>query len=475
MIFAKQQKTPVQAFNLSLSNHSPTAFGPGSVINGSLVLELSKSVKANDITVVFDCREREKSKCIATIFSVRTNVWSAKGKNDGQDEIENGRHLFLFAVKLPPVNYPPSITEPQFGLSIDYTLQAFFNTNDLGQVKSNTVPIIYYPLVNSQDLWLASSSDLACKTERFQVEKDQLSISLKCELTKPSYCPGDVCVVRTTMRNPTEIKISHVQVSLIATTKLYQGTLTPLSTQDSEAPINPSNSQTYKNITQTLYSESVYITMPKKGHDAHYVFRVFIPKDCPPSTGSHISGVVDRSYEVVIKLPLSPNQSSPRPLGKWPFSGFLSASKDDNLNQTKPVRSKEAVLSLPVHITTVPSSQTLPPQLKISLPSFNEQPELPTFIEDEDSPEPSPISPLLDDCWSLPGSPLSTSIEGKDALHNIEDVVNAKSTSNHLMVPKLPNAQRSSVSTSSSSSTDMNHSNHDITQDSNSQVLGQVA
>jgi hypothetical protein len=288
------------------------------------------------------------------------------------------------------------------------------------------------------------------------------------------FSKGDVCVVRTTIHNPTEIKISHVQISLIANTKLYQGSLTPFTSQNSESPIIAANSQPSKNITQTLFSENVYINMPRKGHEAHNVFRVNIPNDCSPSTGSNISRAVERSYDVVIKFPLPSPQQSPRSLGKWSFSGLLSAStpKDDTNNQNKSVQSKEAVVLLPVNVTTVPNSQSLPPQLKISVPSFNDQPDLlPEFVTNEESPQPSPISPSLDDGWSIPGSPLSTSVEGTDGMYNIDDVATAQNASGHLMVPTLKSKHRSSVSTTSSSSTDQDHSSRDISRESSNQVL----
>jgi hypothetical protein len=47
---------------------------------GQLVLELGKPVKANKIRVVFDCKEMEKSKCLATIFSIESALWSAVGE-----------------------------------------------------------------------------------------------------------------------------------------------------------------------------------------------------------------------------------------------------------------------------------------------------------------------------------------------------------------------------------------------------------
>lgn len=271
------------------------------------------------------------------------------------------------------------------------------------------------------------------------------------------------------------MKISHVQISLIATTKLYQGILTTLETQNSEAPINASNTQTHKNLTQTLYSENIYVSIPKKAHDAHNIFRVTIPQDCSPTTGSHISRTVDRTYDIVIKFPLVYTQQASRTLSKWPFSGLLSQStpKTCDLSQNKSANPKEAVVTLPVGITTVPVSHTLPPQLKISLPNFNDQPDLPAFISNNESPQASPISPMLDDSWSVPGSPLSTSVDGHEHGYLVEEMSNTatKDVSGHLMVPSLNGSHRKSDSSNSASSADMDNHNLEISQDQNSQVL----
>jgi hypothetical protein len=116
MIFARQNKAPIKAFTVSLSNQSSTAFGPDSVINGksshsdqgsisfcafiqinltkltanhsatilstgSVVLELSKPTHAKSVRVVFDCKEKDAYKSVSTIFSVESYVWSANGNS----------------------------------------------------------------------------------------------------------------------------------------------------------------------------------------------------------------------------------------------------------------------------------------------------------------------------------------------------------------------------------------------------------
>jgi hypothetical protein len=69
---------------------------------------------------------------------------------------------------------------------------------------------------------------------------------------------------------------------------------------------------------------------------------------------------------------------------------------------------------------------------------------------------------MNDDNWSVPGSPLSTSVDGLDAEHSIDSAANVmyQDHSGHLMVPALGEAQRKSISSSSTTSTTDND-NHD--------------
>ncbi|KAM3583782.1 hypothetical protein VKS41_003754 [Umbelopsis sp. WA50703] len=376
--------------------------------------------------------------------------------------------MFLFAIKLPAVNYPPSLTDPHIGHSIAYTLQGFFTTVNYPQVSSNILPITYYPLINSRELTFQNpNDDLVSQTVVFEPPNSTSCIRLKAELSKPAYCPGDTIVIRTTINNPTDIKISHVQVSLIATTKLYQGALTHMDSQNSEVPINSSSSQNCKYQTQILNSENVYVTIPKKSLDVHNIFRVKIPPDCSPSTGPHVSRLVDISHNITVKIPLPGVQQAARQSNKWSITGLLSPASSTKVNDYSPPRNvqpKGLEVNLPVAIATVPTQHTLPPQLKISLPSFNEQPDLPVFIsENESSSDASPVSPYMnDDNWSVPGSPLSTSVDGLDAEHSIDSAANVmyQDHSGHLMVPALGEAQRKSISSSSTTSTTDND-NHD--------------
>jgi hypothetical protein len=109
--------------------------------------------------------------------------------------------MFLFAIKLPAVNYPPSLTDPHIGHSIAYTLQGFFTTVNYPQVSSNILPITYYPLINSRELTFQNpNDDLVSQTVVFEPPNSTSCIRLKAELSKPAYCPGKkLCTCRLSL------------------------------------------------------------------------------------------------------------------------------------------------------------------------------------------------------------------------------------------------------------------------------------
>lgn len=94
--------------------------------------------------------------------------------------------MYLFAIRLPQVNYPPSMHDSHFGHRIGYTLQGILET-----ASSHTphytalVPVLYLPLVtcNTNSIHQASK-----KTQVF--EKEDKKIEVTAELIKPAYCPG---------------------------------------------------------------------------------------------------------------------------------------------------------------------------------------------------------------------------------------------------------------------------------------------
>ncbi|KAF7725094.1 hypothetical protein EC973_000420 [Apophysomyces ossiformis] len=335
MLFVKHNS--VQSFRLSITSsglNKPVAFGPGSIVNGSVFLALNKQLLARRLRVVFKCEEHLSNKQRSTLFSVENVVWNAK--DDVPGLMSSGEHLYLFAIKLPNVNYPPSIHDTSFGHQVEYSLQGFLDLES-GAAETKKLQVIYLPLVG-------------CGTE--EPPKDQAKqsdIEMTAELVQPAYLPGDMCTVKLTIHNQSNRRLTHIHIALI--------------------------SKSDKRKQHTIHDETFFVSIPKNTRDNHSIFRFPIPSTCLPS-----NDCVHLSYHVIVSVPAKSSSSS----NIWPFSSKLN----DNLT-----------VSLPLTVATVPATCGLP-QLQIPLQSFSEQQEVPSFIPFVDSPTPSPVSPFsMEGSW----------------------------------------------------------------------------
>lgn len=98
-------------------------------------------------------------------------------------ELSSGSHMYLFAIKLPQVNYPPSMHDNTFGHRIHYTLQGVIDLISVPQHNTASIPILYLPLVTGDECQKAR------KTQIFQ--KEDKKIEVIAEVIKPAYCPGN--------------------------------------------------------------------------------------------------------------------------------------------------------------------------------------------------------------------------------------------------------------------------------------------
>jgi hypothetical protein len=94
--------------------------------------------------------------------------------------------MYLFAIRMPSINYPPSIFDTAYGHKIRYTLQGFIDATHL--ISTDVVPIMYLPLVTC-----TSNVDHAKKYHVFQ--KENKVIEVTAELIKPAYCPGMMIII----------------------------------------------------------------------------------------------------------------------------------------------------------------------------------------------------------------------------------------------------------------------------------------
>ncbi|KAI8091764.1 hypothetical protein BDF21DRAFT_410170 [Thamnidium elegans] len=401
MMLFQRNTEYVRNFLVSTSSgqNNPIAYGPGSIINGSLMITLDdKPLSAHSIRVIFKCEEQDNARNTTTIFSIESVIWGKPGADP--QELSNGSHMFLFAIRLPQVNYPPSMHDSPFGHRISYTLQGVFDTTGTTHVTA-TVPIIYLPLVTCSPNTLNETSK---KTQVF--EKEDKKIEVTAELIKPAYCPGDLCTVKMTTNNKSDTKISSIQVLLAAVAT----TLPP--TDSVSAP--------YQHKQHTLLTESFYVSIAKQAQNHQDIFTFTIPSNIVPTFTNKLGKYIDIAYEVIIVMGSASNT------GSW-FSGYVSNE-----------------ISLPITIATVP------PAYPIGFTVHeNTETELPTFIPNIESPLPSPVHYPADRAYSV--SP-SNSFQIKDDLDDDDDFcLNRQDASGHLMVPD--NARRISNSSDMSDAT----------------------
>lgn len=93
--------------------------------------------------------------------------------------------MYLFAIRLPQVNYPPSMHDSHFGHRISYTLQGILDTTINTPHYTATVPILYLPLVTCNSI---KDNQTSKKTQVF--EKEDKKIEVTAEIIKTAYCPG---------------------------------------------------------------------------------------------------------------------------------------------------------------------------------------------------------------------------------------------------------------------------------------------
>ncbi|ORZ03009.1 hypothetical protein BCR43DRAFT_482574 [Syncephalastrum racemosum] len=350
------------------------------------------------------------NKSTKTIFSVQEVIWG-RAQPGSVQELKSGSHMYLFAIKLPNVNYPPSTQGSNLGHRIEYQLQGFLALQQDGRtMETNIAPVMYLPFVPCTP----EGSHLEVQRQAI-IQRGDGIVELKAQLLKSAYCPGDVCTIKFALENKSDHRISTVQISLVVCTSKKR---------------------------QTMYSETVYLSAPKQSN-MRSVCRFTIPSACPPTTfcqDCHIS------YHILITVP---NHHS----SAWPFYNFTSNSSSyasSTSSSTYSTSSSEAkcnALTIPLTIATVPNTYPVPPHMQLPLPNFRQgSHELPSFIPSIESPLASPRSPSVE-------SPLATSPERRSLLSTQSTLFDGRIThqdvTGHLMVPMR--TRRPSTSSSLSS------------------------
>ncbi|RUS12887.1 hypothetical protein BC937DRAFT_86776 [Endogone sp. FLAS-F59071] len=330
------------------------------------------------------------------------------------------------------VNYPPSLNDPSVDHKVIYTLQGFFDLPGSSQNPNSPsfqieytapIPICFLPLIPC----LTTREPAGCETWRSASGEPLIEIT--GELGRPACCPGDVCTVKLSVINKSDYKISALHVSLIVNMDLHAYVPSTTSTfvngdQLVTIPTSKSTSALpIKHRTSTLYSETSHVAIPRNTQTPHNVtLRFQVPTTVLPTVILDVGRSFNIHYNVVITIPLGSANAS----AFWSFSSTTPSpsSSSSNLPATvstpPPSKHNTLTLTLPLTIATIPSNH---PTSFEPVPSFLENPQLPTFIKNDpmsDSAPSSPISPISP--WAETPSEELPAPGGDSVEHNPFDV-----------------------------------------------------
>ncbi|KAI8984434.1 hypothetical protein BDF20DRAFT_986320 [Mycotypha africana] len=436
MIFSKVFKSnPIQKIELTVAkgqNNDAIAFGPASVINGSVTLFLNKRIRAESISVVFKCKEQEGKSDQTTLFSVESSIWQPKRESDSY--IEPGNHMYLFAIQLPSsVNYPPTITKDYLGHRIEYSLQGFLDyyaDNKVSEKKSTSkIALTYLPLVAFNKTTYPQYGQRPNKTVR--MEKEHEYVEVTASLANPSACPGDLCSVKLYTQNHSSSSIHQVRIILLST----------VTTLDSANVPSSLSGPRYQHKQRQLVNEIFYVSIPKQSTNITSVCPFRVPSYCVPTTQSHYGKHLEISYEVFVVIPAFGNKLETNDtIAQLLFNSQQQVIRLPLFMSTIPYYSHAA--SAITHSSSVNNTATLP-QLQIPFANEPNNMDTPTFILHE-SPLPSPNAYSLSDgsyCNWSPGSPVAVEDHSADDLPTTlsawAHTSPVEDATGHLMVPPI--------------------------------------
>ncbi|KAI9487180.1 MAG: hypothetical protein EXX96DRAFT_593451 [Benjaminiella poitrasii] len=378
------KSNPIQTFELTVASND-VAFGPGSIINGSIKLFVEKSVKAKSIRVLFKCEEWEQGKDHNALFSIESTIWDQKEEDAF---LEVGSHIYLFAIQLPAtINYPPAIKDVYLGHRIEYSLQGYLDVissvdNSSIQTRpTSVVSLIYLPLVTVSDDYIQK------KEKTVKIEKGSEYVEITANLVNPSSCP-------------------------VSTTTSYHS-------KSENHPDLPTSGPSYRHKQRQILYESFYITIPKFSRNNTVICPIRIPSFCVPTTQSHFGKYIGISYEIFIIIPA---------MGNYPSSSTSVGVIGVHNNSFSHLLLNPHVIRLPLFISTIPYYT---PRLKIPFADNETSADLPTFIISNESPNLLSHSPSADsDCNWGPGSPVDLPEDDELVLPQPQE-----DASGHLMVP----------------------------------------
>ena len=230
-----------RVFTINLFGDNETYF-PGSVIEGNVVLELSKPKSMKRLEIVLSGNAYvhwSEEKTTGTGDNKRTETvhYSAAdqffedmtvhlwGNGSDSEEMAAGEHEFPFSFQLPADGRLPSSYESDFGTTgyIRYTLKATivrsglkFNHNTKRLINVNEIidvnkPWLTKPLSKSKEktlccLWCASGP-----------------LTLSATIDRGAYCPGESISITTEAENHSNRRVNSVRATLKQVVGMFAG------------------------------------------------------------------------------------------------------------------------------------------------------------------------------------------------------------------------------------------------------------
>ncbi|OZJ03052.1 hypothetical protein BZG36_03709 [Bifiguratus adelaidae] len=405
------ESTAIQEFRLDVQKSAKgggtVVFGPGSCINGSVSLVLSKPVRARALRVVLKCTdwqisqivqqqpegngpERSKSPKGSTretvLFESEGILW---GEVPSLHErvIEAGRKIYLFAFRLPMVNYCPSLDDPHH--KIIFSLQAFLDppsSPSPGGSPALSTPGHQSPYAHDKYALLphTTHSDVTCidyvplvpplSDQAGRVTKGNTWTSAKGDEKVEGWADiesscthlGDTFRVNVTLINGSTRTLKTVTCSIVSKTEdLVKGSLTYklCSTNMLNIQVPPQKSP-----------------FPRKNTPFTCTFNVRIPQDILPSIPPEIKASVHVTYELKVRVAIEAGLAA-NVLNGLGTTGASSSLLDEERNK------KALVIVLPLHIGTLPPTHPALAGSTAPLPTLPEGPcpreHLPRFEKSE--------------------------------------------------------------------------------------------
>lgn len=233
-----------------------------------------------------------------------------------------------------------------------------------------------------------------------------------------------MCSVKLFTHNLSSYNINQIQILLLSTaTSLHSPNSSSLHYPDLPTPSGPS----YHHKQRQILTESFYVSIPKNTREIITVCPFKVPSFCVPTTQCHFGKYIDISYELVIIFPTMGHSA-------------VNHNLVDIGGSTNNILINPQAIRLPLIVTTIPYSSTLPPKLQIPFADENNT-DVPTFIKSNESPLPSPGG-----AWS-PGSPIIVDDEilPDDLLALPPSLHPEDASGGYLMVPPINNTNNNSL------------------------------